>query len=222
MARLFYVLGMALALWPVMLVSQGDDGAAPPLHHEKRFYTAPDGRLYVALGLLVLLVSVACSKAAETPADSSASQVWSLAPTSPTGPPAAGPLTRSGSGASEPASAPSVPPAPLSRASDRPTPAPFALDIPDVPADATILAELSPRGPKSVSRSEFHQVFPRDWILPIYSPKIAAASEVELRADELVMGVIVNGESRAYPLETLRSREIVNDELGGVPILVTF
>jgi len=38
-----------------MLVSQQDDGAASPLDHEKRFYTAADGQLYVALGLPVYL-----------------------------------------------------------------------------------------------------------------------------------------------------------------------
>ena len=166
-------------------------------------------RLYGALGLLVLVVGVACSKVAETPADGPASQQWSLVPSSPTEPPAVGPLTLSESGAAEPASG-------------LPAPVPFVLVTPVAPTNTTLLAELNPRGPKSISQSEFYQIFPRDWIAPIYSPQIARASEVELRTGELVMGVTVNGESRAYPLESLRGREMVNDELGGVPILVTF
>ena len=39
---------------------------------------------------------------------------------------------------------------------------------------------------------------------------------------ELVIGVSINEESRAYPIRTLRFREIANDELGGTPILVTW
>jgi hypothetical protein len=37
-----------------------------------------------------------------------------------------------------------------------------------------------------------------------------------------VLGLTVNGESRAYPLRVLNWHEIVNDTLGGVPVAVTF
>ena len=37
-----------------------------------------------------------------------------------------------------------------------------------------------------------------------------------------VVGVVVDGEARAYPLPLLEAHEIVNDELGGVPIAVSF
>ena len=37
-----------------------------------------------------------------------------------------------------------------------------------------------------------------------------------------VIGVTVNGESRAYPIQILNVHEIVNDTLGGVPIAVTY
>jgi hypothetical protein len=36
------------------------------------------------------------------------------------------------------------------------------------------------------------------------------------------MGVALNGEAKAYPVTVLRIREMVNDELGGLPILVTW
>ncbi len=69
---------------------------------------------------------------------------------------------------------------------------------------------------------EFEVFFDRDTIVPVYSPTIRAADEVtELAPRELVIGVSVDGQSRAYPVRPLRSREMVNDELGGVPILVT-
>lgn len=37
-----------------------------------------------------------------------------------------------------------------------------------------------------------------------------------------VLGVTINGESRAYPLEKLAWHQVVNDVLGGKPILVTY
>ena len=38
----------------------------------------------------------------------------------------------------------------------------------------------------------------------------------------MVMAVEINGEARAYPISVLNSREIVNDVVGGRPILVTW
>lgn len=37
-----------------------------------------------------------------------------------------------------------------------------------------------------------------------------------------VIGVVVNGAARAYPLRVLNWHEVVNDTVGGVPILVTY
>ena len=65
-------------------------------------------------------------------------------------------------------------------------------------------------------------MMPRDAIKPIYNPEFVEAIDSPLHADELVMGVAVNGEAKAYPVSVLRFREMVNDELGGGPILVTW
>lgn len=43
-----------------------------------------------------------------------------------------------------------------------------------------------------------------------------------LDPDSPVLGVFVNGVARAYPLLALLGPELVNDELGGEPIVVTF
>lgn len=61
------------------------------------------------------------------------------------------------------------------------------------------------------------QLIPRDGILPIYEPEFVSASESGYNPDELVMGVEINGDSRAYPVGLLRSREMVNDVIGGTP-----
>ena len=68
----------------------------------------------------------------------------------------------------------------------------------------------------------FRQLLPRDAIEPIYAPGFVAAAESEWRDQELVVGVEIEGESKAYPIEFLNRREIVNDELGGIPILVSW
>ena len=63
---------------------------------------------------------------------------------------------------------------------------------------------------------------PRDAIRPVYSPAFVSPAEATLLATELVMGLEINGDARAYPVGMLRIREIVNDEVGGIPVLVTW
>jgi hypothetical protein len=66
------------------------------------------------------------------------------------------------------------------------------------------------------------QLLARDSILPIYHPQFVAADEAGYSDDELVMGVAIGGEAKAYPISLLNGREMVNDQLGGTPILVTW
>lgn len=64
---------------------------------------------------------------------------------------------------------------------------------------------------------------PKDGIPSIDDPVfVAVADMAELAAREPVIGLTVNGESRAYPLQVLTWHEIVNDEIGGVPVAVTY
>jgi len=46
----------------------------------------------------------------------------------------------------------------------------------------------------------------------------------QLNPDETVLGVTVNGQSRAYPINMLSgpTREIINDDLGGIAIAATW
>jgi hypothetical protein len=68
----------------------------------------------------------------------------------------------------------------------------------------------------------WNQLLSRDGIAPIYEPEFVPASESGYKDDELVLGVAINGEARAYPVGVLNGREMVNDELAGTPILVTW
>ena len=65
---------------------------------------------------------------------------------------------------------------------------------------------------------------PRDGIPPIYEPLAVSIEEADawLEDVEPVIVLELNGEARAYPLQVLTWHEIANDELGGVPVAVTF
>lgn len=61
-----------------------------------------------------------------------------------------------------------------------------------------------------------------DAIRPVYNPTFASASEAPMQDDELVMGLAIDGEAKAYPVTVLRFREMVNDEIAGRPVLVSW
>ncbi len=86
----------------------------------------------------------------------------------------------------------------------------------------SLYRRLNPSGPKDVALEGLRIGLPPDSIRPIYSPTIVSPEEADIAPDDLVIGVSIGGESRAYPVAPLVFREMVNDELGGVPILVTF
>lgn len=61
----------------------------------------------------------------------------------------------------------------------------------------------------------------------IVKPKIASLEEADgslVRDEELVLGVVLGKEARAYPINTLTGpqREIINDHLGGQAIAATW
>jgi len=65
---------------------------------------------------------------------------------------------------------------------------------------------------------------PKDGIPAIDRPEFVstAAASGWLDAREPVIAVDIEGQARAYPLQILMYHEIVNDEVGGLPISVTF
>ena len=60
----------------------------------------------------------------------------------------------------------------------------------------------------------------------IVEPDVVAASDVRAQVtnDELVVGGVVDGQARAYPINMLTGprREIINDTLAGTPIAATW
>ncbi len=68
----------------------------------------------------------------------------------------------------------------------------------------------------------YFQVVGRDFIRPVYDPTFVDAGRIGWPDDADVIGVEVDGEARAYPVSFLTGREMVNDEIAGVPLLVTW
>ena len=70
--------------------------------------------------------------------------------------------------------------------------------------------------------ADFRQLLPRDAIRPVYDPEFATAAGVDWPDSTDVIGVEINGEAKAYPVGFLNGRELVIDEIGGEPILVSW
>ena len=85
-----------------------------------------------------------------------------------------------------------------------------------------------------VSPEDFEDAVPLPGAGPLDrpGPKAITAGVVDMYKDkpfqrpvvdsDRVLGVTINGETRAYPIRYLQGHEIINDTLGGEPIAVTF
>lgn len=76
----------------------------------------------------------------------------------------------------------------------------------------------------AVDMQDIIRVLPVDAIEALDSPpfvSVEAASQF-MRSEDRLVGIQINGDSRAYPINVLSSHEIVNDVVGGEPIMVTW
>jgi hypothetical protein len=64
---------------------------------------------------------------------------------------------------------------------------------------------------------------PKDGIPSIDKPKFVSSEQADFISEsDIVIGLKINGESKAYPLFILVWHEIVNDRVGNVPVSVTY
>ena len=63
---------------------------------------------------------------------------------------------------------------------------------------------------------------PKDGIPSIDDPQFVPVAEGTYEAREPVIGLEIDGDARAYPLSVLTWHEIVNDTVGGRPVIVTY
>ncbi len=69
-----------------------------------------------------------------------------------------------------------------------------------------------------------YTVLPPNAIAAIMEPRFVVGDEAiaQMRPDEPVLGVMIEGDARAYSLWQLDAHEIVNDTVGGVPLAATW
>lgn len=64
---------------------------------------------------------------------------------------------------------------------------------------------------------------PRDGIPSIDKPEFVSVNAVDyLKADDRVLGLVINNEARAYPVSILNWHEIVNDEFAGQAVAISY
>ena len=63
----------------------------------------------------------------------------------------------------------------------------------------------------------------KDGIPSLDNPKLIEAADAQyMNAGDLVFGVVINGDARAYPLRILDWHEMFNDVIGGVPVSLAY
>lgn len=77
--------------------------------------------------------------------------------------------------------------------------------------------ELERKYERSSRRAASRDAFP-----VFHNPELTPASKAEdrMRDNEWVIGVSINGDHRAYPVEVMGVHELGNDTVGGKPITV--
>ena len=76
-------------------------------------------------------------------------------------------------------------------------------------------------GPRDLSEMSGH----RDAGFPLnVDPEIITAADADLGDDDLVIGIVIEGQARAYPVNYMNGplNEVVNDTLAGEPIASTW
>lgn len=75
-----------------------------------------------------------------------------------------------------------------------------------------------------IDGDRMYYILPKDGIPAIDNPEFVSVKEAEkfMKKDELVMGLVINGDARAYSTWHLDRHEIVNDFVGDTYISVTW
>lgn len=78
--------------------------------------------------------------------------------------------------------------------------------------------------PPSISQTALVTVLPQDAIPAIDDPQFVTADGVgdDMAGGEKVLGIAWGGEARAYPVAVLSRHEVVNDEMAGQPVAITW
>ena len=182
--------------------------------------------IVVGVVSVLALAAIACTGAVSTPAAAPAPASTAVSPPSRVSTPSAS------TGASAPAPATATPGSVANGAIEpEPTAAAKArsevilLDPDDRPSSAIQRGWSTDFSRHTVDYSEILSGGPpRDGIPPIDNPEFTSVAPPPeyMNAAEPVIALEINGDARAYPLAVLIWHEIVNDEVGGVPVSITY
>jgi len=161
------------------------------------------------LGLAVFLAACSAETAVPPPTSISSINIEPTAITEPTDIPP-----------TETASPPTDAPEPTEEAIEEETAVPIASTPTDTPPTRTpdpVLVE-------KYAEYELITLLPPDGIPAIDNPEFitVAAADGIYQPGELIIGVEFNGDARAYSVPFLSNHEIVNDDVGGEKIAVTW
>ena len=74
----------------------------------------------------------------------------------------------------------------------------------------------------NIPTGKIFSVLTRDAIPSLTNPDVARSEESLMGNSERVLGLVVGGEARAYRMGILWWHEVINDTLGGLPVLVSY
>ncbi len=83
---------------------------------------------------------------------------------------------------------------------------------------ATVIASLLLIGAAWLSRTTVAELVFQRMAKRSYAP----AEEADLESATMVMGIEIGGQARAYPIRFVAYHHIVNDEIEGLPYVVTY
>ncbi len=89
---------------------------------------------------------------------------------------------------------------------------------------AAAVVSAPPAGAEADPASEIRTLLPKDQIPSIDDPQFVSVKEAAafMQPDEMVIGVDIGGDRRAYSVPLLSSHEIVNDVVGGRKVAITW
>lgn len=97
------------------------------------------------------------------------------------------------------------------------------------PDRVVVLQDAGPRasGPTTTPQAfTIVSLLPKDAIPAILEDAVRTVTgdeaDRQMRPDDRVIGLSINGDHRAYSTAQLSSHEVVNDTVGGVPVAVTW
>ncbi len=170
--------------------------------------------LYFALGIalalvtLVVIALVVTNFTGDDPAPAPTANPSAAGPVGPDTQPAPT-ATPSAAGPVGPDTQPAPTDSPTATAPDAPTAQPSPTSTPSANMDRDL---------------EIVTLLRKDAIPAILEPEFLAVTEADeqMKEDELVLGISIEGDSRAYSVNMLSRHEIANDVVGGMPVAVTW